>query len=357
LGPVGLDLYDGLPGITLFLSHLATLEGEEQCAALAETALETLRNRLKGTHPAKLSIGAFDGWGGVIYALTQVGLLTNRPELLHEAEELVGRLPPLIEQDRNFDVIGGAAGCLVSLLRLYRATQLARPLALAIQCGDHLLRHAQAQGGGIAWSVPALSAVPLTGFSHGAAGVAWALLELAAASGAERFRSAAQAALAYERGLFCPEVGNWPDFRPRPAAKGLHFGVSWCHGAPGIALSRLHAVPLLQDPTLDGEIDTALQTTCTRAFGANHSLCCGDLGNLDVLLQAEMALPNPRWRRELELRTARLLHEIEAGQWRCATPGGLASPGLMTGLAGIGYGLLRLAQPNRVPSVLTLGSL
>jgi hypothetical protein len=30
------------------------------------------------------------------------------------------------------------------------------------------------------------------------------------------------------------------------------------------------------------------------------------------------------------------------------------SPGLMTGLAGIGYGLLRAADPECVPSVLTL---
>jgi lantibiotic modifying enzyme len=30
------------------------------------------------------------------------------------------------------------------------------------------------------------------------------------------------------------------------------------------------------------------------------------------------------------------------------------TPGLMTGVAGIGYGLLRLAAPLRVPSVLAL---
>jgi len=34
--------------------------------------------------------------------------------------------------------------------------------------------------------------------------------------------------------------------------------------------------------------------------------------------------------------------------------GQLAPLGLMTGLAGIGYGLLRLANPDRVPSVLVL---
>jgi lantibiotic modifying enzyme len=32
----------------------------------------------------------------------------------------------------------------------------------------------------------------------------------------------------------------------------------------------------------------------------------------------------------------------------------LEAPGLMTGITGIGYQLLRLAEPARVPSVLTL---
>jgi type 2 lantibiotic biosynthesis protein LanM len=352
--PLGLELYDGLPGIALFLFYLTTLEHEQRFVRLAESALLTLCRRLEHTCPTELSIGAFDGWGGVIYALTQIGLLTNRPLLLKQAEELTAHLPPLIEGDRNFDVISGAAGCLVSVLRLQRATQAERPLDIAIQCGDHLLCHAQAQRHGVAWSSAGASTEPLTGFSHGAAGVAWALLELAAASGLERFRSAAQAALAYERGVFCAEAGNWPDFRPRPAGAGPHFAVSWCHGAPGIGLSRLRALHLLDDLVLRNEIETALQTACTHGFGSNHSLCCGDFGNLELLLQADLVLADPRWRPELERQTARILR---AGAWRCATPGGLPSPGLMQGLSGIGYGLLRLAHPDRVPCVLTLGSL
>ena len=38
----------------------------------------------------------------------------------------------------------------------------------------------------------------------------------------------------------------------------------------------------------------------------------------------------------------------------CGVPSGVETPGLMTGLAGIGYGLLRLAEPRRTPSVLAL---
>jgi lantibiotic modifying enzyme len=41
---------------------------------------------------------------------------------------------------------------------------------------------------------------------------------------------------------------------------------------------------------------------------------------------------------------------------RCATRLGIDTPGLMTGLAGIGFQLLRLAEPSAVPAVLTLDS-
>jgi class II lanthipeptide synthase len=49
-----------------------------------------------------------------------------------------------------------------------------------------------------------------------------------------------------------------------------------------------------------------------------------------------------------------ILESIDRDGWRCANPLGVESPGLMTGLAGIGYELLRVAEPKRVPSVLLL---
>ncbi|URN14517.1 hypothetical protein LUW77_30695 [Streptomyces radiopugnans] len=39
---------------------------------------------------------------------------------------------------------------------------------------------------------------------------------------------------------------------------------------------------------------------------------------------------------------------------RCGTPDHVPSPGLLTGLSGIGYALLRLGFPETVPSVLLL---
>jgi lantibiotic modifying enzyme len=190
--------------------------------------------------------------------------------------------------------------------------------------------------------------------------VAWALLELAALTGAERFRLGALAGLAYERGLFAPEVGNWPDLRD-PELLGLEAGddrpafmTAWCHGAAGIGLARLGSLRHLDDAAARADIEAALRATRADGFGDNHSLCHGDLGNLELFLQAGEVLADPRWGAEADRRGAAVLADVESRGWRCGLPQGVESPGLMNGLAGIGYGLLRLAAPGRVPSILLL---
>jgi lantibiotic modifying enzyme len=187
-------------------------------------------------------------------------------------------------------------------------------------------------------------------------------------TGAERFRTAALAALAYERHLFSPEAGNWPDLRDLPRSGKRRdagqsvFSTGWCHGAPGIGLARLRSLPHLDDATTRAEIDAALADTLAHGFGRDHSLCHGDLGNLELLLQASETLddtgsgPPARLRARASEIAASVLESIEREGWRCGNPTGVESPGLMTGLAGIGYGLLRLAEPARIPSVLVLAA-
>ena len=206
---------------------------------------------------------------------------------------------------------------------------------------------------GLGW--PGIGPRPLTGLSHGAAGIAWALAELAAATGRECYREACRGALAYERSLFSAAEGNWPDLRAG-AGEGPRSGFSygWCHGAPGIGLARLACLPLLDDPELPGEIDAALAATWRHGFGNNHSLCHGDLGNLDILLEAGRRLGRPDLLAGVARAASGVLRGIEEAGWLTGAPLAPEIPGLMTGLAGIGYQLLRLAAPDEVPSVLLL---
>ena len=359
LAPLGADLYDGLPGIALFLAYLGEITQAERYRRLAETTCSTLRRTIE-QHPAGLTtIGGYSGWGGVIYALTHLAVLWGQPALLAEAEQMVERLPDLIDRDDLLDVIAGSAGCIGSLLTLYQWRPAARTLAVAVQCGERLLATAQTMAQGIGWGTT-LTPQPLAGFSHGAAGMAWALLQLSTVTGVERFRTAACEAMAYERHLFAPAQGNWPDLREHKTsintatAAGQTFMTAWCHGAPGIGLGRLTALPCLEDSAVRQDIAIAIETTRTQGFGYNHSLCHGDLGNLDLLIEACVRLGRADLQPHINAIAARIVQDIRHHGWRCGNPLGVESPGLMTGLAGIGYGLLRLAEPTRVPSVLAL---
>jgi type 2 lantibiotic biosynthesis protein LanM len=287
----------------------------------------------------------------VIYTLAHLSSLWCEPSLVDDASALVEPLGPLIEADSRFDIISGAAGCIGALAALYSCAPSERILAAAIHCGEHLVRKAVTQDCGVGWISPAARR-PLTGFSHGAAGISWALLRLFELSGDERFLSTALLGIQYERSQFSSKLGNWLDLRAAD-----HDGAcmtAWCHGAPGIGLSRLLSLPWIDIPETRSEIDTALETTVKSGFGGNHSLCHGDLGNVDVLLEAGLRLGEPKWRTAAYRAAGMLLESIERNGRLCGNPVEIESPGFMTGLAGIGYELLRLAAPDRIPSVLAL---
>jgi lantibiotic modifying enzyme len=284
--------------------------------------------------------------------------------LYQEAEEIIKLLPDAISQDEMFDVIGGSAGCIAALLSLYAVAPSQATLACAIQCGDHLIARARSQNRGIGWSTK-LEETPLTGFAHGNAGIALNLLHLFSVSGEERFRQTAFAAMEYERSLFSLEERNWPDLRKEfrfsatshqeaGQQESNSYMVAWCHGAPGIGLARLASLKYLHDATLYEEIDAAFQTSLAHGFGLNHCLCHGDMGNLEFVLSATRLPSLSQYEEQAQRLTPRLLESIERQGWVTGVPLGVETPGLMIGIAGTGYALLRLASPERIPSVLLL---
>ncbi len=366
LTPLGRDLYSGLPGVAVFLAQLAALTGEARYLNLARAAWSTVWNQRAAVRDIIRSIGGFDGHGGMLWALAQLDRLWGGEDLLAEAHAVVERMGDLVAEDEAYDVLAGAAGAIAGLLALHGAAPSDRILAVAAVCGEHLLERARPMARGAAWLSPAMkriAAEPLTGFAHGAAGCGWAMLELAAATGDDRFRRAAVNAFEYERGLFEPELGTWREVRTIDRTSvnvALSAGddiymLAWCHGAPGIGLSRLRALRRLPDPELRAEAAIAVESTLARGFDRSHCLCHGDLGNAELLLEAGLALGDgPRWRAEANRAGGRVLESIATHGWRSGLPRGVEVPGLMTGLAGIGYGFLRLARPAQVPSVLLL---
>lgn len=316
---LGLDLEGGLPGVALFLAYLGAVTKQPRYTALAEAALTTMQQHLREWGDDIGLIGGFDGWGGLLYTLTHLGALWQRPELIAEAEALVERLPELIAEDDAFDLHSGAAGCIAALRCLAQvipADRVGRLTVAAIQCGDHLLAQAELTNA--------------TSFVRGTTGIAWALLKLHDWTGLERFHTAARKLLDDERGHSEAPTADWL----------------------GMCLARFDLLPLADNAALRADLAAALAATLSKGLGGNHALLNGAAGKLELLLQACRTLGVTEWEPYLHHGTAALLDSIEQQDWRCGTPLAVETPGLLAGLAGIGWQLLRLAEPELVPSVL-----
>ncbi|MGC0314362.1 type 2 lanthipeptide synthetase LanM family protein [Kitasatospora acidiphila] len=347
LGP---DLYSGTAGVTLFLHQLAGLTGDAEHQWAASAAERTLRHQIR--RRADRLTGGLTGTGGLLYTLAQLAAHHRDPELDALAELLVSRATAA--EDDAHDLIAGDAGTIAGL----SAWGTVRPGptvtdALA-RCAERLAAAARPHPqGGVGWLPATLAATverPLAGLSHGASGIAWALATAGRLLGDDKLPALALDALEYERTLFDPQAANWRDVREDGSPDGPSYPVLWCHGAAGIGLARIELAGLLADhDLLAKEREVALDTVVRHGFGHNFSLCHGDLGNLEPLM-----LAGGRWREAGLRQAAATLDELDRRGWVCGLPHGVHSPSLMVGIAGIGHGLLRLAAPDRVPSVLAL---
>ncbi|MFY9824463.1 MAG: type 2 lanthipeptide synthetase LanM family protein, partial [Thermoanaerobaculia bacterium] len=367
LEPTPEDLYAGLPGIALFLGFLGEIARDPAATRLARAALATLLLQLEtwtGDGKGPASIGAFQGWGGTVWTFAHLGRLWQDREILAAGERIVELVPPLLAEDRDLDLVGGSAGAILGLLALHQASGpsgATRALEVAIQCGERLLGFAESWGPGLGWRTRMASERPLAGISHGVGGIALALTQLGAVTGDRRFLDAGLAGFAGEREQF------WTDLdrllraaggeKPPPEST---VAVAWCYGTPGVGLTRLRAYPYARSDeertALRQEISQAVRRTLARGPGQNHCLCHGDLGNLDFLCQAQAAFPDPELAADVHRFQEIVLASLDRDGWLCGTRGSIESPGLMNGFAGIGLGLLRLAEPGRVPSVLGFDS-
>ncbi len=360
LQPTGYDLYNGGAGTALFLATLAAVTDDDALRLDALAAVREVADQAAARPSAlvrALGIGGASGAGSIVYALTRIARLLQEDPLLLAASSLAAAVTrEAVETDLALDVVAGSAGAILGLLALHDATGDDDVLERASWCGTHLVRTQLTDGPQRgAWDGLLTG---LTGFSHGAAGIAFALARLAERTGAERLLDAARAAVAYETRVFVPAEGNWPDLRPDPFAladEGPSIPSQWCHGATGIGLARLGGLGGLDTPGARADIDLAVGTTLRVGLGARDQLCCGTMGRVELLLSAGRELDRPDLVEGAGRRAAAVVSRAQrTGGYAlmAGLPRGISSPGLFQGTAGIGYQLLRLARPDVVPSVL-----
>ena len=352
LQPADCSLYDGTVGIALFLAAVEKVTGGAGYRELALDALRSQREqvRMSGERLARrIGIGGCSGLGSIIYAMVLIHSFLNEP-LLEDARRVASLITvDRIEADQLLDVTGGAAGAIMGLLSLYNASGDEESLERAVRCGRHLLKkRTRSEAGHRTWAT--LEGRSLTGMAHGAAGIAYSLTRLYQATGLRCFMEGATEAMAYEASVFSSEAGNWPDLRSRDR---VAFMTSWCHGAPGIGLSRLGYLSVENDHETQREVEVAFKATERLGLTPVDHACCGNLGRVELLLTGGRQLSRPGLvEAATKIASWVLERSEEAGSFGLSPlfPNRLFNPGFFQGTAGIGYGLLRMSHP--LPSVL-----
>lgn len=369
--PLGPDLYAGLAGVAVLLAGyqrevaagradpvpgLAGLQDAVLATLrLAEDRQERERERLAeaGIRARPPPCGGYLGLGSWIWSwllLHDLGAVPGA-EAIRRATAAAARVPEAVAADETYDLLGGAAGAVVPLLRLAERTGTGRWRELAGEVGHRLQQVARRSPAGAHWPRPQ-EPEGIGGLSHGVTGIGWALARAGAATGDAALGELADAAFAREEAWYDPQRGGWQDARASAAAA---ITALWCHGSVGIGIA---AADLLGHDPRDGRGDhladllqRAGRASWPAGFGSNHTLCHGDLSAWELLDRAWAAGLGPsgvdRGRVTAEVLTSLEEHGATSGLTR-----EVFSPALMSGLGGTAYQLLRMHPECDLPSVL-----
>ncbi|HEY0482604.1 MAG TPA: lanthionine synthetase LanC family protein [Kofleriaceae bacterium] len=365
-GSTDLGLYHGSAGPVVFFLELHRATGEraaldQAIAGAAHIAATSPRE------PGITEIGLYGGPAGHTAVFTALAADAPDPRIAGWIDDAIARLEHAAAPTSGggvaypaVDMMFGNAGVIVALLPL--AGPRARALAIAL--GDGLLACAQDAPPGRRWlSMPGDTA-EYPNFSHGTAGIAFALARLYEVTRDGRYLDAALAgarhllSLAHTDGDVCLIPHRIPDGTER-------YYLGYCHGPAGTArlFHQLHHVT--GDPawaswfrrSVNGILYSGIPEARTPGFWDNVGQCCGSAAVAELLLSLHRLTDDPGY--------AELAHTLAADLLRRATrraDGGLewihaenrADPfwrqsytGYMQGAAGIGSLLLRLAAHDR----------
>ena len=368
---IGLDYYNGLPGVVAFFGNLWHATGDQKWRLRAESGGTTLAMR-EGT---ALDAGLYTGLAGIaatyhVLAATNVG-----PQWAYAARattrDLTARAKIVddgVEWSSSNDIISGTAGIGLYLLDAAARDKDETAAGFATRAGRRLLKTGVPAEGGLMW-YPGSTAggANYPNFSHGTSGVAYFLATLYQRTRDRAFLDGALAGAKYLDAVATRKPGARAIFHVTGGGEN-RFYLSWCHGPVGTArlFYRLHQIT--GDAAWSRWIEEL--TTWVMTSGApeqqsagywnNISQCCGNVGIGQYCIDLARHLPAVLTKsgadglreRVVKNTLSRATDDAAGLRWtqaenRVSPENVVAQTGFMQGAAGVGTFFLQLDALSR----------
>lgn len=346
------SLYDGLLGVCLFYLTLFTYSHEQQHEEIALRIFRQLcKNRdtvHSGINKNEIALSPLSGIMGLLYIMEVFPNLYN----VSVYQPIVKEVIELIPFTNLSDYMSGLAGVTLFTTQCKLMSDTDK-FAILMASGERMLQLAKKINGMTYWSykdgnkITGENELNLGGFAHGSSSISIAMFLLYKQFGDIRYLEAFKHSLLHDRSFYSDKIRGWIDGR-NPSYE--EDSGSWCHGATGIALSRLIlASEGFTDKTMAKELNVAINQIEKR-IGYNLSVCHGSLGNLEVLrllsMQDEPKVFN--WVNSIAMQISK------GNDIVCGDDNRNSQVGLFMGFAGIGYQLLKFYDWKNIPSILCL---
>lgn len=333
-GPITANIYDG-GGSVWLLARMAYSTGKKEYLSYVDGALKAFE-----LAPTVDVLSAFNGIGSLLYLYYSVFRMWHDKKYYEAYEAILNRLCSIeLKDDICIDYCGGLAGMIVLLGRIYQYERSEKLLQLQKKYMDFCMQHAEQ--------------IKLNGLAHGYSGLILATAVCVQTLNAPIYSCFLHEMCEKENSTFDLQTQNWKDLRYENENCDQIY---WCHGAAGIALSRLEAYKAVRDERYLSDIDRCIdKIESTWETANNHSLCHGKYGIMDCLEQLKRELPqyNDRIQKITNMIYDKVEQEIAESGVKCGMANTYDMFSFMLGITGMAYSIMRHID-HTCPSVLIL---
>jgi len=351
IGPQGISLYNGLAGNAVFLSSLYLATKDIKYQEILHRILNTIKLDIDKISNSSSSV--FNGMISLAYLYVFLYRQTKDKSMLQNSINIINEYKEKILQNTSYDIIDGLAGILVVVLNIFELSKDIELEDLSIKIGKDIIKNIRIEKEIAYWKKGNNDELMIAGFSHGLAGVSYALGKLYKMTNYKDHISIIDNLIEVENNYYNGDIENWIDLRSEDILNSNNSPIHWCHGATGIGLSRLKNKDIID--TSD-DIDKALKTIIKNGlYRDSDCLCHGNLGNIELLLEIYKENNDIKIYNKAVTRANEVIKENKNDQrYKNGVGQDFDSVNFMLGLSGIGYEFLRLSNPEKYPSVLLL---